>query len=222
MSEVHDRAAREAEQILTIETDAETVVLWEEASAIDPAFMREVRVLAKRDADGGRMQVMIAIPQSCYKSTLIDMECDAELGASAIEAVLIFDACAVLRKDRMSRAILGIPFHSGPRRFDCNTVEVSWHLIEASDVLAAIGHPDGVGLNVVIRRISAIKDETALFAVTCPAQIIEDARARARASNGRLLPADVLFEVIIDTVWPRIERLDAFATQDAHVDFISF
>jgi hypothetical protein len=175
----HDKKARSAEQVITIETDAETVVLWDEASAIDPAFMRDARVLSKRDADAGQMRVTIAIPQSCYESTLIGMEGDADLVSGAIEAVLIFDACAVLRKDRMSRAVLAIPFHIGPCRVGHNTVGVNWHLMEASDVLDAIRHPGGADLNIVLKRISAIKEETALFAVTCPPQIIEERPADA-------------------------------------------
>jgi hypothetical protein len=155
---------------IDIDTDQETAKLWVRAREIKPSCLEWAANVRSVQTASGSVCVTVAISQDEYTNTVRGV--GIEDAASALEAVMIHDAAAVVDQYEAAKAIRNIPHVDDVDEFGPYTLVVKWTVPEVIEVTQIAAIADGPLCGIRLARISnANEDDELCVAVSLPTNL---------------------------------------------------
>lgn len=189
-------------RLVVIETDLDTVVLWEKAQALDPSQLRYARFVRGTTTPDGLIEATVEVEAGHYDYLVAAL--GIELVASALEAELTHDAAEVVEPVELEEELAKIPVANGTTFFGPDTFAVSWSVADAVYVWQEIATSDTELRDADMVRTGRGGD-TVLLAVTLPTAVVDKVRAAYRELEEEDEDADPVLEIMRSILWPADE-----------------
>jgi hypothetical protein len=184
---------------VAIETDLDTVLLWERARALEPSCLTYARFLRGTTTPEGFVQATVEVDADHYDYLVAAL--GIEMAPSALEAELTHDAAEVVEPVELEEELAKIPVAIGTTVFSADTFTVSWSVADTVYVWEELAITDTDLKSAAIVRTGRDGDSVRL-AVTLPAAVANKVRAAYR----ELEDGDEVNDPVLDTMrsilWP--------------------
>lgn len=184
---------------VVIETDLDTVLLWEKARALDPSCLTYARFLRGTSTHEGLVGATIEVDAGHYQY-LIDT-LGPEMAPSALEAGMTYDAAEIVEPVELEEELAKIPVANGTTVFDADTFAVSWSVADTVYVWEELAITDTELKTAVIVRTGREGDVVSL-AVTLPAALADKVRAAYQELEDGDEDADPVLDTMRSILWP--------------------
>lgn len=184
---------------VVIETDLETVLLWEKARALDPSCLTYARFLHGMTTPEGPVEALVQVDAGHYEY-LIDT-LGPKMAPSALEAEMTHDAAEIVEPVELEEELARIPVADGTTVFGADTFAVSWSVADTVYVWEELAITDTELKTATIVRTGRDGD-VVLLAVTLPAALATKVRAAYRELEEGDEDADPVLELMRSILWP--------------------
>lgn len=191
-----------ATRLIVIETDLDTVMLWEKARTLDPSCLPYARFLQGTTTPDGLVEATVEVEAGHYDYLVAAL--GNELASSALEAELTHDAAEVVEPVELEEELAKIPVANGTTFFGPDTFSVSWSVADAVYVWQEIATTDTELMDAEMVRTDRGGD-TVLLAVTLPRAVADKVRAAYRELEEEDEDADPVLEIMRSILWPADE-----------------
>jgi len=186
-------------RLVVIETDLDTVMLWEKAQALDPSCLHHARFVRGTSTPDGFVEATVEVEAGHYDHLVAAL--GNELAPSALEAELTHDAAEVLEPVELEEELAMIPAADTLITSEGNTFAVAWSVADVVYVSREIGTTETELRHARIMRTGRDGD-TIGIAVTLPAGVADKVRAAYRELQEGDEDADPVLEIIRSILWP--------------------
>jgi len=185
--------------LIVIETDLETLLLWEKARALDPSCLNYARFLRGTTTPEGLVEASIEVDAGHYEY-LIDT-LGPKMAPSALEAEMTHDAAKIVEPVELEEELAKIPVANGTTVFDADTFAVSWSVADTVYVWAELAITDTELKCAAIMRTGREGDVVSL-AVTLPAALATKVRAAYEEFGEGDEESDPVLDTMRSILWP--------------------
>lgn len=207
-------------RLIVIETDLDTVLLWENARALDPSYLPYARFVRGTSTHDGFVAATVEVDADHYDYLVAVL--GTEMAASALEAELTHDAAEIVEPVELEEELALIPVAEAATIFEDNTFAVTWSIADAVYVWREIGKTETELRHARIVRTGR-DGNSVLLAVTLPTALADKVGAAYRALEDGDEDADPVLEIMRSILWPPDEtwRRDGSATSadDGEIPF---
>lgn len=189
-------------RLIVIETDLDTVMLWEKARTLDPSCLRYARFVRGTTTPEGLIAATVEVEESRYEYLIAAL--GAEMAPSALEAELTHDAAEVVEPVELEEELALIPVADETTETSADTFGVAWSVADAVYVWREIGTTETELRNACIMRTGRDGD-TVRLAVTLPAAVADKVHAAYRGLEEEAEDADPVLEIMRSILWPADE-----------------
>lgn len=191
-----------ATRLIVIETDLDTVMLWEKARTLDPSFLPYARFLQGTTTPDGLVEATVEVDADHYDYLVAVL--GAEMAPSALEAEMTHDATEMVEPVELEEELARIPVANGTTSFGPDTFAVSWSVADAVYVWHEIATTDTELRDADMVRTGR-DGNSVLLAVTLPMAVADKVRAAFRDLEEGEENTDPVLEIMRSILWPADE-----------------
>lgn len=188
-----------ATRLVVIETDLDTVMLWEKAHALDPSCLPYARFVRGTTTPEGLIEATVEVEAGHYEYLVAAL--GIELAPSALEAELTHDAAEIVEPVELEEELARISIGDGTTTLGADTFAVAWSVADAVYVWQEIATTDTEVKNADIVRTGR-DGNSVLLAVTLPTAVADKVRAAYRELQEGDEDADPVLEIMRSILWP--------------------
>ena len=185
--------------IIVVETDLDTLVLWEEARRIDPEGMNYANLIDARIRPDRVVEAKIAITEGHFEYLIAAL--GEDFAPSALEDTLTTDASEIIESADLEEGLRSIPTTREIAPFGPDTFAVAWSIEDAVMVHRAIEEAENELRDVKLMRMGR-EGDTVLLAVTVPPAMAEAVRAECLHASDEAGFFDPVLEKIAALLHP--------------------
>lgn len=203
-----------ATRLVVIETDLDTVMLWEKARALDPSCLPYARFVRGATTPEGIVEATVEVEAGHYDYLVAAL--GNELAPSALEAELTNDAAEIVEPVELEEELALIPVAEAATIFEDNTFAVTWSIGDTVYVWEELATTDTELKTAAMVRTGRDGD-TVRLAVTLPAAVADKVRVAYQELEDGDEDADPVLELMRSILWPPDEtcrRHGAHASAD--------
>lgn len=191
-----------ATRLVVIETDLDTVTLWEKAQALDPSCLHYGRFVRGTSTPEGLVEATVEVEAGHYDYLVVAL--GIESAPSALEAELTHDAAEIVEPVELEEELALIPVEDETTTLGTDTFAVAWSVADTVYVWQEIASTDTELRDADIVRTGR-DGNSVLLAVTLPRAVADKVRAVYRELQEGDEDADPVLEIMRSILWPADE-----------------
>lgn len=181
-----------------IETDLDTVMLWEKAQALDPSCLTYAGFVRGTATPEGLVEATVEVEADHYDYLVSAL--GIELAPSALEAGMTHDAAEVVEPIELEEELAEIPVADGTTTFRMDTFAVAWSVADTVYVWREIGSTETELRHARMMRTGR-DGNSVLLAVTLPWALAAKVRAAYRELEAGDEDNDPVLETMRAILW---------------------
>lgn len=186
-------------RLIVIETDLDTVMLWEKARVVDPSCLPYARFVRGTTTPEGLIAATVEVEESRYEYLIAAI--GAEMAPSALEAELTHDAAEIVEPVELEEELTLIPVADETTKTSADTFGVAWSVADAVYVWQEIATTETELRDADMVRTGRGSD-TVLLAVTLPTAVADKVHAAYQELEDGDEDADPVLEIMRSILWP--------------------
>jgi len=184
---------------VVIETDLDTVMLWEKAQALDPSCLTYAGFVRGTATPEGLVEATVEVESGHYEYLVSAL--GIELARSALEAEMTHDAAEIVEPLELEEELAEIPVADGTTTFGMDTFAVAWSVADTVYIWREIGTTETELRDARIVR-TGCDGNAVLLAVTLPTALADKVRAVYRELEDGDEENDPVLETMRSILWP--------------------